>query len=99
MHRIFLFVLVAAALSAQAPKKPMTLRDVLLEQLRTTHTEEDWFVPIKIAVEGLTPAQAKWTDGKGNHSVGQLVNHLAFWNQRNLDTFEGRKPPQYNGNN
>ena len=39
--------------SAQNPK-PATLRSILLEQLRTTHNEKDWFVPIDIAVEGLT---------------------------------------------
>ena len=62
---------------AQTPK-PATLRSVLLEQLRTTHNEKDWFVPINVAVEGLTAEQASWKDGSGNHSVGQLTNHLLF---------------------
>src|SRR5437879_4016335 len=61
--------------------KPVTLRSNLLEQLHTTHDQKDWFVPIDVAVDGLTAEQATWTDGKGNHSVGQLTYHLLFWNQ------------------
>ena len=53
--------------------KPVTLRSNLLEQLHTTHDQKDWFVPIDVAVDGLTAEQATWTDGKGNHSVGQLT--------------------------
>ena len=50
---------------------PPTLRSILLEQLRSTHNKAEWFVPANTAVEGLTAEQASWTDGKGNHSVGQ----------------------------
>jgi len=82
-----------------AQQKPLTLKDVLLEQLHTTDDKEDWFVPIRVAVEGLTPEQAKWTDGHGNHSIGQIVNHLAFWNSRWLERFEGKKAGAYSGNN
>ena len=44
--------------SAQNKQPPTTLRGVLLEQLRDTHDTEDWFVPAKIAVAGLTAEQA-----------------------------------------
>jgi len=81
------------------PKPPTTLRGVLLEQLRTTHNEKDWFVPANTAVEGLTAEQAKWTDGKGNHSVGQLANHLVFWNMQALAKFKGEQPAKFSGNN
>jgi uncharacterized damage-inducible protein DinB len=81
------------------PKTPPTLRSILLDQLRTTHTKEDWFVPVNIAVEGLTAEQAKWTPGPGNHSVGQLANHLLFWNSEALARFKGEKPPKFSGNN
>lgn len=81
------------------PKKPQSLREVLLEQLHTTDDKEDWFVPIRVAVEGVSPEQAQWTPKEGNHSVGQLVNHLAFWNSRALLRFKGEKPGAYDGNN
>jgi hypothetical protein len=82
MRKIVLALLlsVACAAIAQNKKPPTTLRGVLLEQLRTTHDEEDWFVPISVAVQGLTADQAKWTPGNGAHSVGQLAYHLWFWN-------------------
>jgi len=86
---------------AQTPdvKGPKDLRGVLLEMLKTTHNQKDWFVPGNTAIEGLTAEQAKWTDKSGNHSVGQLTNHLNFWNSEQLAKFKGQKPPAFNGNN
>jgi uncharacterized damage-inducible protein DinB len=71
----------------------------LLEQLRTTHDQKDWFVPASTAVDGLTPEQASWKDGSGNHSIGQLTNHLVFWNTRQLARFNGEPPAKFSGNN
>jgi uncharacterized damage-inducible protein DinB len=101
MKRIVFLLLLSLPLHSygQTPKPPTTLRGVLLEQLRTTHNEKDWFVPANIAVEGLTAEQAKWTDGSGNHSIGQLTNHLVFWNTQELAKFKGEQPPKFNGNN
>jgi uncharacterized damage-inducible protein DinB len=95
---IFLMLLLALPVHAQ-DKKATTLREVLLAELRSTHTAEEWFVPANIAVKGLTPEQASWTDGKGNHSVGQLAYHLVFWNRQNLARLKGEKPENFSGNN
>jgi uncharacterized damage-inducible protein DinB len=94
-----LALLMPLAVQAQNKKPPTTLRGVLLEQLRTTHSDEDWFVPAKIAVDGLTAEQAKWNPGKGNHSVGQLAYHLWFWDARSLADFKGEKSAAFSGNN
>ena len=91
--------LVQAGFSQTQPKKPMTLKEVLLQQLRSTHNKAEWFVPANTAVAGLTPAQASWTDKSGNHSVGQLANHLVFWDRNALMQFKGEKPPKFDGNN
>jgi uncharacterized damage-inducible protein DinB len=80
-------------------KEPPTLKSILLEQLRSTHNKAEWFVPANTAVEGLTAEQAKWTDGKGNHSVGQLAYHLVFWNKEELAKFKGEPPAKYSGKN
>jgi len=80
-------------------KPPTTLRGVLLEQLKTTHSDEDWFVPASIAVAGLTAEQAKWSPGKDAHSVGQLAYHLWFWDTDALARFKGEKQPAFSGNN
>src|ERR1700722_18656793 len=80
-------------------EKPMTLKSVLLEQLRSTHNKAEWFVPANTAEAGLTAAQASWTDKSGNHSVGQLANHLVFWNRQALAKFKGEAPTKFDGNN
>jgi uncharacterized damage-inducible protein DinB len=83
----------------QNAKAPATLRSILLDQLRTTHNQNDWFVGINTAVAGLTAEQANWSDGHGNHSVGQLAYHILYWDQRNLAKFKGETPAKYSGNN
>jgi uncharacterized damage-inducible protein DinB len=95
---IFLLLLLAIPVHAQ-DKKPTTLREVLLAELKSTHSVEDWFVPANIAIKGLTAEQASWTDGKGNHSVGQLAYHLVFWNRRNLARLKGEPLEKFSGNN
>lgn len=93
MKRLVIFLLLPLALFAQdKPKTPPTLKSILLEQLRTTHNVKDWFVPANIAIEGLTPEQASWTDKSGNHSIGQLTVHLTFWDGEALAKFKGETP-------
>jgi len=92
------FFLLNASLAFGQTSTP-TLRSVLLEQMMDTHNQKDWFVPINIALEGLTAEQAMWTDGSGNHSAGQLAYHLLFWNERQLMNFKGQKPPSFSGDN
>ena len=103
MKRLALLLCLAAPLAAQtAPKPPApppTLRSILLSQLRSTHSKEEWFVPINIAVANLTPDQAKWipkSEGPNNpapadHSVGMITNHLLFWNAESLAHLKGEK--------
>jgi len=95
---VLLGVFLPAMVLAQN-QHPMSLRGILVEQLRTTHTVKDWYVPVMVAVDGLTPEQATWTDGKGNHSVGQLTYHLLFWDRRALEQFKGENPQKFSGNN
>lgn len=103
MKRLALLLLLsvsyAAAAQSDAKKPPTTLRGVLLEQLRTSHDQEDWYVPLNVAVEGLTAEQAMWSPGKGNHSVGQLAYHIWYWDNRSLQQFKGEKPAPFDGNN
>jgi uncharacterized damage-inducible protein DinB len=101
MKRIWIVVvllMVASGVHAQG-KKPTTLREVLLAELRSTQANAEWFVPANTAVKGLTADQANWTDGKGNHSVGQLAYHLVFWNRQNLAKLKGEQGEKFSGNN
>jgi uncharacterized damage-inducible protein DinB len=100
MKNILVLVLMSLSLVASAEdKKAPTLKSILLEQLRTTHNAKDWFVDANGAVAGLTPEQASWKDGSGNHSVGQLTYHLVFWNKRELAKFKGEPETKFDGNN
>lgn len=102
MKELLYLLLLAApfhSFGQDKPKTPATLKSILLEQLRTTHNVEDWFVPINIALQGVTADQAKWTPGTGDHSVGQLANHLLFWDTEALARFKGETPPKFSGNN
>ena len=90
---IGLFFMALSLASAQDTKS------ILLKQLKSTHTDKDWFVPVNVAVEGLTADQANWKDGSGNHSVAQLTYHLIFWNERELKKFKGEMLDTFSGNN
>jgi len=111
--RLTLLLLLASATvaSAQTGKPaapPPTLRSILLSQLRSTHTEEEWCVPVNIAVAGLTPEQAKWipkseggarNPAPADHSVGMITNHLLFWNAESLAKMKGEKGAPLPGDN
>ena len=97
-----LALLATGGAPAQAPAAPApTLKTVLLAQLRSTHDQQDWFVPASKAVAGLTAQQASWKEkeGSGNHSIAQLVSHLVFWNEAQLAKMKGGKGPAYSGKN
>ena len=96
---LLLFISLPFCALAQNQKPPTDLKGVLLEELQTTHNKEDWFVPANIAVQGMTAEQARWSPGNGQHSVGQLVYHLVFWDSRTLADFKGEKNPKFSGNN
>jgi uncharacterized damage-inducible protein DinB len=102
MKRTLFLIILAVSLPAFTEDQPntstATLKSILLEQLRSTHNQAEWFVPASTAVEGLTAEQASWTDGKGNHSVGQLATHLIYWNRRNLARFKGEPAEKFNNN-
>ena len=103
MKRTIVFVAILAifcspAFSQDKEKKPVTLRSILLEQLQTNHNKQDWFVPASLAVAGLTPEQASWKDGTGNHSIGMLAYHLVFWNKESLARLKGEQPANADDN-
>ena len=95
----FILLLCAGTFAYGENTSPPTLKSILLEQLKSTHDNAEWFVPLKTAIAGLTPEQATWKDQTENHSILQLVNHLIFWNQQYLAKFRGEKPTPFNGDN
>ena len=83
----------ASVLACAQQPSPATLKSILLQELRETHNEKNWFVSEKEATGGLTAEQAAWSDGK-NHSAGQLVEHLNHWNAVNLANFKKQPAPK-----
>lgn len=84
---------------AQNQQQPATLRSLLLHELHTTHNQAEWFVPISVAVDGLTAEQASWQPPAGGHSAGQSTYHLLFWNRRNLAKLKGETLEKFTADN
>jgi uncharacterized damage-inducible protein DinB len=94
-----LVVMFSSFCQAQSQQAPATLRSILLHELHTTHNQADWFVPISVAVDGLSAQQANWQPPAGGHSAGQLTYHLLFWNRINLQRLKGENPKKFSGDN
>lgn len=102
MRKLTLLLSLGLSMSAMAQSQtrtPPTLKSILLQQFQNTTYQQDWFVPVSKAIEGLTAQQAMWKPSDSSHSVGQLAYHLLFWNKQILDKFYGRKPAAFDGNN
>jgi hypothetical protein len=94
-----LILLAGSCFSHAQTTLPMTTKQLILKQLRTTHNQEEWFAPLNIAIEGLTPEQAAWKEKGADHSIAELTTHLIFWNLQQLDKFQNKPEPAYSGNN
>src|SRR5215468_746066 len=70
-------------------------REVLLEQFKACYDENNWFVALKNALDGVTAEQAAWKPKTLDNSIWELVNHLAYWNERYLQIWrkETTDPP------
>jgi uncharacterized damage-inducible protein DinB len=93
-----LLISTGACIAQQKPAESNT-KEILLKQLKETHDQEAWFVPLHIAIQDLTPEQAMWKPDDSSHSVVQLVTHLIFWNTRGLNSFKGVRESPFKGNN
>jgi uncharacterized damage-inducible protein DinB len=69
----------------------MTVKELLGEQLAACHDTNGWFVSMRAALEGLDAARASRRPDGSQHSAWQIVNHLAYWNDRYLRRFRGQQ--------
>ncbi|MEN1785234.1 MAG: DinB family protein [Bacteroidota bacterium] len=65
------------------------LRKLLIDQLNYSYSAQNWFVPVRPALEGLSAEQAIRKDSVENHSIGALVSHIAYWNEIYLRVLAG----------
>ncbi len=101
MKPLFCLILlcgVSASATSQTKEK-LTLKQVLLNQLKTTHNKEEWFAPLNVAIDGLTADQANWKEKGADHSIAQLTTHIIFWNQDQLSKFLNQPEPKFSGDN
>ncbi|MBC9794966.1 DinB family protein [Sinomicrobium weinanense] len=67
----------------------LDVRSLLLQQLKNTHNNQEWFVPSIKAIENLSAEQSNRRDSTANHSIGELTSHLIFWNEKHLKAIKG----------
>lgn len=100
MDRILTIAVIGFLLWSCSDKKESSgVKELLVQQLKNSHTNQDWFVPTSIALEGLTAEQSNWKDSTANHSIAELVSHLIFWNETNLTVFKGDSLTGFDDNN
>ncbi|MEO0339650.1 MAG: DinB family protein [Bacteroidota bacterium] len=75
------------------------VKSLLIEQLENTYSKQNWFVPAKVAIEGINQDQATWKDSTDNHSIIENVLHIIFWNERNLAAFKEEPVSAFNNDN
>lgn len=75
----------------------MSQKEVFLQQFFAVNSE-NWFVPVKFALEGLTAEQALKKDSS-THSIWEILNHLIYWNERQLNMFKGIPNPEHEPDN
>ncbi|MBT2217359.1 DinB family protein [Virgibacillus dakarensis] len=67
----------------------MEIKYVFIQQLTACHDQNTWFVSLRNAIDGISEEQASWKDNESTNSIWEIVNHLAFYNQRYLNRFNG----------
>ena len=93
-----IILLSATSLKSQTTEK-LTLKKVLLAQLKTTHNKEEWFAPLNVAIDGITAEQANWKEKGADHSIAELTTHIIFWNQQELSKFLNQPVSKFSGDN
>jgi len=96
---IIALVLGSTILSCSNNASVTEVKALLIEQLENTHTNQDWFVPVKTAIEGLSYEQASLKDSTDNHSIIEIVSHLIFWNERILKALREEDVSDFDNNN
>ncbi|WP_047982308.1 DinB family protein [Ornithinibacillus contaminans] len=65
----------------------MSKKEFVLDQLSVVRNTESWIKPISEALEGLTVEEVEWRQTVDTHTIGEIVTHLYFYNERWLKRF------------
>jgi hypothetical protein len=70
----------------------MNVAQLLLVGWDASYVEEDWYPPLRDALNGLTAEQAAWRpDGSVVNTIWENVNHLIFYKERLLKRWTGEE--------
>lgn len=72
--------------------------ELILEQFDIHVHQNEWFVSMDVALEGITSAEAAWCLNQSN-TIWQIVNHLLFWNTDVVHRLRGTLNPAQANNN
>jgi hypothetical protein len=68
----------------------------LIDVFRMEHdyswNTETWFLPLELALDGLSSRDAAWQPPGGGNTVWQTVNHLNYYNNRLIHQINGTSP-------
>lgn len=91
-YRLLSIAILGLLLFGCSSKEDTSLvKSLLVEQLKNSHTNEDWYPPTQEALSGITTAQSNRKDSTANHSINELTSHLLFWNETLLKTINGEE--------
>jgi uncharacterized damage-inducible protein DinB len=63
----------------------MELKDLILKQLEFSFDTEDWYPPLKDALEGVTAEQANWRpEGVAVNTIWETASHILYYKERLL---------------
>lgn len=72
----------------------MSKRELLLHAYDVGYDQDDWYPPLKNALNGVSEEQADWKPaGEAVNSIRQNVFHLLFYKQRLLRELRGEPQP------
>jgi uncharacterized damage-inducible protein DinB len=63
---------------------------LLVAQKDATWNQEEWFVPLAVALDGVGPAEAAWQPPGGGNTIWQTLNHCNYYNEQLLLRLTGQ---------
>lgn len=66
----------------------MDMRDTLVQQMKWCYDTPGWFANLSDALDDLTFEDAVKSSSEDPHTIWDTLNHLIYWNDRNLQKFK-----------
>ena len=68
----------------------MDVKELLMKQVEASFSTEDWYPPLRMAIEGVTADQATWRpEGIAVNTIWETASHLLYYKERLLARLQG----------